>query len=274
MLAIYAISMLFWISFIPFRYQGNTDTLQLLKHHIRHGFLRNDAIKRVDDGNFDADYFALRDKPQISALLIDNHSAVAIKDGASKRGIFFDGLWQLKPQTSVLHVFDLQARTFTLGPDSSHNPFTASGHPSRSMRENQANLIAADRTRCQTSDGVELVPVVAVCYRLISEEPRNKISRRLLAFSAYLEGEGRFGDGSALIESILGAHIAEKLGEAAHEIVWAELEPQAQSHKQLSALIHSRMVGKDIGMRNRIALQPPLLGLLSVTINVVKVWMP
>jgi hypothetical protein len=240
-LTVYILSLLFWAHFLPFQHDGNTSTLAIFRILLGRILSTGKSIQSVKNGSFDPDYFALRNKPAIPALLIDEHSAVITKAKNGKRSLLFCGLWPLERKTIIMHVFHLLPAAFTFGPESKHNPFTQTFSAKNNLRSGKALHTDIERTRCLTSDGIALIPVFNVIYRIKQPHELENGMREWLAFSAILESINVFGNVTHQIEDMIGEHIASQLKEMIASFTWAEIEQAASSHGKMIAYVQHKI---------------------------------
>jgi len=233
-LAFYTLSLLFWAYFFPYRHKNKTDKTPLFRILLDSVIGNDRSIQSAKDGTFNPDYFALRSKPAISTLLVDENTAVITKNANGKRCLLLGGLWTLRRKTAIFQVFDLRPAVFTYGPDSRRNPITQNQHQDN-LRSGKTQQIGLERTRCVTSDGVELIPVLKIIYRIKHPSELEHNSRDWLALSAFLESAHVFGNVAHQIEDMIGAHIANHLKQSINTVSWDQIERSASSQDKLIA---------------------------------------
>ena len=231
--AMYGLSLLFWSYFFPLQNNSKAGTMPMLRILPGSLSIHGRSIQAVKNGSFNPDYFALRSKPAIPALLIDEHSVVITKDENNKRGLLLSGLWTLNKNTTIVHVFDLRPAAFTYGPDSRQNPIARDQSHKDNLRSEKTLHIDLERTRCVTADGVELIPVLKIIYRAKHPHELKRGIREWLAFSAFLESANIIGNVANLIEDMIGTQIANHLKESIGIITWDQINQAATSREQL-----------------------------------------
>jgi len=274
-LTVYILSLLFWAHFLPFQHDGNTSTLAIFRILLGRILSTGKSIQSVKNGSFDPDYFALRNKPAIPALLIDEHSAVITKAKNGKRSLLFCGLWPLERKTIIMHVFHLLPAAFTFGPESKHNPFTQTFSAKNNLRSGKALHTDIERTRCLTSDGIALIPVFNVIYRIKQPHELENGMREWLAFSAYLESVNVFGHVTDQIEDMIGGTIANSIKQTIASKTWDQIEQGAPSREKLIAYIQ-RMLdlpADDSGGYGQNHLLPTAWrNIFTISVTVEQVW--
>jgi hypothetical protein len=274
-LAVYALSLLFWAHFLPFQHDGDTVTFPFFRILLGNLLRRGRSIQTVKNGAFDADYFALRSKPAIPALLIDSHSAVTTKAANGKRGLLLAGLWPLERKTTVVHVFHLLPAAFTFGPGGNHNPFTHTISAKNNLRGGKALHMEIERTRCQTADGVELIPVFNVIYRIKPPQEMENGTREWLAFSAYLESVNVFGHVTDQIEDMIGGTIANPIKQTIASKTWDQIEQGASSREKLIAYIQRMLdlpADDSDGYGQNHLLPTAWRNIFTISVTVEQVW--
>ena len=272
---IYALSLLFWAHFLPFQHDGDSGRLPIFRIVMGRFFNSGKSIQPVKDGSFDPDYFALRSKPAIPALLIDEHSAVITKADNGKRSLLLGGLQPLDQKATIVHVFHLLPAAFTFGPSGNHNPLTHTASARNSLHSGKALHMDIERTRCLTADGIELVPVFNILYRIKAPQELENGTREWLAFSAFLESANATGNVSHQIAQMIGGQIANQIKQMMASTSWEQIEQAAPSQEKLSAYIQ-RMLDQPAdtggGHDNRNLLPAAWRNLFIISVSVGQVW--
>jgi len=173
----------------------------------------------------------------------------------------------MERNSRIVHVFDLRPARLTIGPDTRANPLSASHHEGSSLRGAKALIASINQTRCQTADGVALVPVIEVIYRITSSENDPQWTRKIYALSALLESKNAYGHTPILIEELFSTQLT---GHLKHILGTVRSQDLAGQPDQLAARVQ-HLAGIDADFLDR-QLPAPLRGLFIASVEIKKVW--
>lgn len=180
------LSLAFWMHFFPYKFPRGSARI---RHFFQGIFRNNPPFAVLSNANFDLDYFALRRKPHIPLLVVDNNSAVVIKTPDERRHVLCNDSFDLEPGTEICHIFERRPGLISLEP----NSFSA-GNPINPMQK----ILS-----CKTADGAQLTPLLKVYYRLQCNHDSVRAQRDFAALSHQLEKEKVQGLVTKPIESMI-----------------------------------------------------------------------
>jgi hypothetical protein len=272
----YVASLAFWVHFFPWHFDLSQDNWQILRSLVSCSVSKNKTVNSIKNGQFDRDYFALKAKPFISYLVIDENSAAVMKNSHNTSFVLFSGSWHLNRGDCIQHVFDLRPAAFLFGPDTNRNPFTVFQQTNENLRELNSLGLEIKNTVCQTSDGVKIVPVFKIFYAWKQADRSDSLIRQLLQVAMVLESANYAGEAKKQLEGMLGSLVAERFSEVAKTIEFNAIQAPGQKPGQAPPFFQHLLDNSDFlikSMRaseNKIVI--PFSELFSLKIDLWHLW--
>jgi len=196
-------SLFFWVSFIPFFPESSSGFINTIQTLLLSIFKNTKSANQIQAGKFDRDYFAIQDKPKLSALLIDENSVVIVINNAGKKRIIPPGYQFINNGEQVLHTFDLGFHHFFWGPLETENPFR-NNIPNLDLNQIHLHSLRAAQTKWQTKDGITVVPSFSIFYDFSSPTSRKQMEEMSLNISDYFSVNKINGELQIEINNLIG----------------------------------------------------------------------
>jgi hypothetical protein len=188
------------VPFFPKSFLDFVNTIQTLFLSV---FKNAKSVYHIQAGKFDRDYFVIREKPKLGALLIDENSVVVVINNAGKKRVFSSDYHFIKNGEQVLHTFDLGSHHFFWGPQDTENPFR--DHiPDLDLNQIHLHSLRVAQTKWLTKDEIAVVPSFSIFYNFSSFAGKKQLEEMSLNISDYFSAKKITGELQIEINKLFG----------------------------------------------------------------------
>lgn len=196
-------SFFFWLNFIPFFPKGFVDFFRLVQTIFLSFFRRTNSKYHIRAGKFDRDYFVIKNKPELGAVLNDEKSIVIVINNNGRKRVIPYGYQFIDKGEHVLHTFDLGFHHFFWGPmeieDSQRSKI-----PDQDLNRTHLHSLKIAQTKFQTKDGITIIPSFSIFYNSYTNARGKLLEATALNISDYFSTHNINGELQTEINRIIG----------------------------------------------------------------------
>jgi len=258
----------FWLFFFPFDFKDNSHFISLPAVFCRLLRQNYDGKLQIKNGVFWRDYFSIQEKPHIPALMVDRNSVAVITNTRSSRIVLHPGNHLVERGAQIVHVFNTSPQYFQYGPGTSAHPVVELERANSNLRRVHTLKRESANTRCQTRDGVVLIPVFMIHYRMHSVHSNRQTSARLKAFSALLEKEQTTGNMGKRIEALIGKMITGQFRRMIETMEMANWSQGTLINRDMHAFLQSQISSPTPNK----AIEKAICDLYTIRTRIQEIW--